>query len=196
MRKSILAALAAVFFTASQASATLYTSGGSSFSAISSASVTRPANTTSYTSGSGVAVAWNNSSPTYLTFSNVCRTAGGQVLIPQVDLSSTANPTVKLGGVLYLFAGTPTAIADNVSFALSTTNFAKLTGSIHGIPFNLVNTQGSAAPNSGVSMVNGSYHAQCAAGTTTIYGMVSVVGGYNPASGEVLTVTLHTLGTN
>ena len=118
------------------------------------------------------------------------------MLIPQGDLSSTANPTIKLGGVLYLFAGTPTAIADNVSFALSTTDFAKLTGSIHGIPFNLVNTQGSAAPNSGVSMVNGSFHAQCAAGTTTIYGMVSVVGGYNPASGEVLTVTLHTLGTN
>jgi hypothetical protein len=167
-----------------------------SFSAIAPASIQRPANTTTYTANTG----WNNATASAsgtFSFTNVCRVAGGQVLIPQIDVYSSANPTTKLTGIVYLFATPPaTLVSDNATFTLTSTDFANLTGSILGVPFTLANTMAAGATNSGTSMVGTSYHAQCPPGTTTITGAVQVTNAYAPVSGETLTIRLHTVGLN
>jgi hypothetical protein len=166
------------------------------FAATSMSSLTRSSNTTTYTPGTS----WNNApsgATGYLTFSNACRVNGGQVVIPQIDIWSSANPTTKLGGVVYLFdAPIGTLVNDNVAFTIAPSDFANLTGNQEGVPFALFSTQANSASNSGVSLTGVNYRAQCAPGTTTIYGMVEVFNAYVPASGEVLHVTLHTVGAN
>lgn len=166
------------------------------FAATSTSSLTRPSNTTTYTPSAG----WNNATSSatgHFTFASACRVNGGQVLIPQIDIWSSANPTVKLGGVLYLFdASIGTLVNDGAPFAITPSDFANLTGNQEGFPFDLYNSQTSGASNSGLSLTGVNYRAQCASGTTTIYGMVQVFNAYVPASGEVLHVTLHTVGAN
>ncbi len=166
------------------------------FAGAPTSSLARASNTTTYTTGTG----WNNATSGasgYFTFSSACRVNGGQVLIPQIDIWSSANPTAKLAGVLYLFdAPIGTLVNDNATFTLAPSDFANLTGNQQGFPFALLNNQTSGASNSGVSLTGDTYHAQCASGATTIYGMVEVFNAYVPASAEVLHVTLHTLGAN
>ena len=166
------------------------------FAATSTSSLTRPSNTTTYTAGTG----WNNATSSatgYFTFSSACRVNGGQVLIPQIDIWSSANPTTKLVGVVYLFDATiGTLVNDNAAFMIAPSDFANLTGNQQGLFFALLNSQASGASNSGLSLTGVNYRAQCASGTTTIYGMVEVLNAYAPASGEALHVTLHTVGAN
>lgn len=166
------------------------------FAATSTSSVTRVSNTTTYSPLTG----WNNATASasgYFTFSSACRIYGGQVLIPQIDIWSSANPTTKLGGTLYLFdAPIGTLVNDDASFAIAPSDFANLTGNQQGFAFALSNSQASGASNSGFSMTGVNYRGQCAPGTTSIYGMVEVYNAYAPASGEVLHVTLHTVGAN
>jgi hypothetical protein len=164
------------------------------FSAYSKASITRLANTTTYTIDTG----WNGTSPTFFTFAAACRIVGGQVLIPQIDIYSNSNPTLPLTGTLWLFSGVPaTNVADNATFAIASSDFSNLTGSYAGFPFTLANKQGSVgASNSSASLTGVAYHGSCASGTTTITGMVEVTNAYIPISAEVLTVGISTVGTN
>jgi hypothetical protein len=166
------------------------------FSATPTSAVTRPANTTTYTTNTG----WNTAtsgSTTVFSFTSACRINGGEVLIPEIDIWSSANPSTKLQGILWLFAGVPgTVVQDDATFNIAAADFANLTGNQQGFPFTLASAQASGAANSGVSLSGTTYHAQCASGTTTISGMVQVVNAYVPASGEVLHVTLHTIGVN
>lgn len=164
-----------------------------SFGAYSTASITRVANTTTYTPNTG----WNNGTPTFFSLTAVCRANGTQVLIPRIDIWSSANPTLKLAGTLYLFSAVPgTNISDNVTFTIASADFANLTGSFAGFPFSLVNSQASGAANSSTSLTGATYQAQCASGTTTITGMVEVTNAYVPASAEVLHVGIATTGVN
>ena len=166
------------------------------FAATSTSSLTRPSNTTTYTAGTG----WNNATSSatgYFTFSSACRVNGGQVLIPQIDIWSSANPTTKLVGVVYLFDATIGTLGnDDAAFMIAPSDFANLTGNQQGLFFALLNSQASGASNSGLSLTGVNYRAQCASGTTSIYGMVEVLNAYAPASGEALHVTLHTIGAN
>ena len=165
------------------------------------ASITRSGNTTTYTINTG----WNNGTPTFFSFTGACRVNGGQVLIPTINIWSSANPTLKLTGILWLFAGVPgTNVSDNATFTIaaasgnpSTGDFSLLTGSKQGFPFTLGNAQISAgAANSSTTLSGTNYQAKCASGTTTITGMVEVTNAYIPANAEVLSVGLNTIGAN
>lgn len=166
------------------------------FAATPTASVTRPANTTTYTANTG----WCNltaACATVFTFTSACRVNGEAVLIPEIDIWSSANQSTKLQGVLYLFsAAIGTVINDNATFTIAAADFANLTGNQQGFAFTLGNSQASGAANSGISLTGTTYHAQCFAGSTQIVGMVQVVNAYVPVSAEVLHVTLHTVGLN
>ena len=87
-------------------------------------------------------------------------------------------------------------IADAASFTILSADFANVTGPMQGIGFSLGNTQASGASNSATALTGTTYHAQCASGSTSISGMVEVTNAYTPASGETLTVKLHTVGVN
>lgn len=159
-------------------------------------SITRPANTTTYTANTGWCGA-TSACATVFSWSTACRASGTAILIPEVDIYSSANPTLKLQGILWLFSSTPgTVINDDATFNIASADFANLTGgSTNGLAFTLASSQASGAANSGVSLTGATYEAHCNGGTT-LYGVVQVVNAYVPASGEVLTVKLRTVGVN
>lgn len=161
---------------------------------IATQAITRPANTTAYTANT----AWANatSGATYSSFIAACRGPTAQVLIPQIDIWSSANPATKLQGILWLFSTAPTAINDNATFNIAAADFSNLTGNMQGFPFTLTSVQASGAANSGVSLTGTTYHAVCNGSQPTIYGMVQVVNTYTPASNEVLRISLHTVAVN
>ena len=147
----------------------------------------------SYTANTG----WNNSNAaTYFTFANACRVNGGSVLIPEIDVYSSTNPSTKLQGNLWLFNAVPTPIADNATFTIASADFANVTGPMQGIAFTLGNSQASGAANSAAAITGTTYAARCAAGTTSIYGEIQVVNAYVKAASETLTVKLRTIGVN
>lgn len=165
------------------------------YSTIVSTTITRPANTTTYTAND----AWANatSGATYTTFAGVCRANAGQVLIPQIDIVVDENPAVKLQGVLWLFDTIPTdPLEDADPFVLAAADWATLTGNAQGFPFTVTNTGASGATFNGASLTGTTYHAHCASGATAIYAMVQVVNAYVPTSGEVMTLRLHTVAAN
>ena len=158
-------------------------------------SVTRPANTTTYTPNTGWCHA-TSSCTSVFAFTNACRAGGGEVIISGVDIWSSNNPSVKLAGVLYIFTATPgTIIADDATFAIASSDFGNLTGQFNGVAFTLGSQQASGAANSGMSLA-ANMPARCAPGSTTLYGMVEVTNAYVPASAEVLSINLHTVGVN
>ena len=160
-------------------------------------SVTRIANTTTYTANTGWCLL-TSSCVTVFSWTGICRANGGNSLLTNIGIYSSANPTLKLSGVLWLFNTTPgTVISDDATFNVAATDFANLVGgSLNGIPFTLATSQASGATNSGVSLTGINAQVQCAAGATTLYGMVEVTNAYIPASGEVLSVRLHAIGLN
>ena len=162
----------------------------------STSSITRKANTTTYTAFTG----WNATSATVFTFTSVGARNGQQIAIVGIDIWSSANPTLLLQGALWLFSVTPgTIIADDATFTIASGDFANLTGGCFGagIPFTLVNNQAAAAANSGVSLTPGpSLIATLGGSSTSLFGMVEVINAYVPVSAEVLTINLHTVGLN
>jgi len=164
-------------------------------STLPTSSITRPANTTTYTANTGWCHATSSCSSVF-TFANACRANGGEIVISGIDIWSSNNPSVKLAGVLYIFNATPgTVIADNATFQIASSDFGNQTGSFNGIAFTLGSQQASGAANSGMSLA-ANLPARCASGSTTLYGMVEVTNAYVPASGEVLNINLHSVGVN
>jgi hypothetical protein len=165
-------------------------------------SMTRPANTTTYTANTG----WcstTSACTTYFTFPAMCPRAAARVAIYDVEIWSSANPTTKLQGNLWLFDAPPaTVIADNAAFAIASADFAHIVGRSEGIQFALGNSQASAAGNSSMALAGatagffGPIAAQCGQATTSFYGMVQVVNTYSPASAETLTINVFTQATN
>ena len=162
---------------------------GTTSSGMTPASITRSANTTTYTANT----AWGGGTSIF-TFPNLAG-AGKTFFLPQIDIHSSANPTLKLQGILWLFSVSPqTVLADNATFNIAAADYANLTGGTEGgIPFTLTANQATGAANSGVSLTMQQLWA-LASGSNAIYGMVQVVNAYVPASGEILTVTLSWIG--
>jgi hypothetical protein len=172
----------------------MLTAPGTTNSSIVTGTITRPSNTTTYTANTG----WANatSGATYTTLTNVCRVAGGQVLIPQIDIHVDENPATKLQGILWLFDTVPSdAIEDNAAFNIPAADYANLTGNVEGFPFTLVNNQ-STATHSGISLTGTTYHAKCASASRDMYAMVQVVNAYVPTASEILVTKIHALAAN
>lgn len=153
--------------------------------------ITRPSNTTTYTANT----AWANatSGATYTSFSVACP-GSGQLLIPQIDISVDENPSTKLQGILWLLKEAPTALNDNATFVIGTSDINNITGNKEGFAFTLVNNGASGATYSGITLAGTTYMAQCSG--QTLYGMVQVVNAYVPTSGEIMTIDLHYIPVN
>lgn len=170
-------------------------SAGGGYASNATASITRPANTTTYSANTAWANATASAVATEIT--GVCQVAGGRFLIPQLDVWSTVNPSTKLQGVIWLFSAQPSdPIEDNATFTIPAADFLNLTGNQQGFAFTLTNTQAAAAANSGATLAGTVYTGQCGSTTTSVWMMAQVVNAYVPGSSEVLRVRLHTLGTN
>lgn len=189
--KALAAALCASALAISAASA-----DSSNFGNVPQTAIARAANTTTYTVNTG----WNNATSAatgVFKFAGACRAPGAAILIPEIDAYSSANPTLKLTGTLFLFSAAPaTAISDNATFTIASADFANAVGPLTGIQFTFANNQASGAANSSASATGTTYEAACAPGSKDLFGAFEVTNAYVPASGEVLTIYLHTLGIN
>lgn len=173
-----------------------FASGGAgAYSVIISATITRPNNTTTYTANTAWADA--TSGATAVSIAGICRSTGGQILVPEIDIYSSANQTTKLQGVLWLFTTTVgTPVNDNATFNIAAADYANLTGNVQGFPFTMVSNQASGAANAGISLTGTAYHAACAGGSQNMRAMVQVVNAYVPLANEILTMKIHALAAN
>lgn len=158
------------------------------------ASLTRLANTTTYTAGTVVAA----TGPANFTFPNVGRDPGtGGVIRSAVLMSNAWQSTPAFQGSLWLFGGNaaPAAIADNAAVSLSDAELANLIGKID-FTLAAVNPTAGAGGNAvaigtvGAGLLVPTYPFRCGAATSSLFGILTVANAYVPVSAEVFTITL------
>jgi len=150
---------------------------------VSSASTTRPNDTTPYTALDVV----DGASPANLTFSNVGAVAGGHIFITgaSIRIDVAAVPAGMSSFRVHLFDAAPTAIADNAAFNLIAADRAKYLGFIEiGTPLDLGDTLFGRTDNM-------NFKTKLATASTTLYGQLQTVGAFTPAAETVKTITLH-----
>lgn len=143
-----------------------------------SAAVTRPADTTPYTSGDLVANSVTAGSVAPLTFTSA--TGFGAMVAARIEKSdkSTTNASFDL----HLF-GTSPVVTNGDNGALAFANLADYLGK--------VSVTVAAAPVGTSSGSSGSASASAISpGGGVIYGLLAATAAYTPASGETFTVTL------
>lgn len=149
------------------------------------ATFTRPADTTAYSDGDTLCN--STSAPTIMTFANVARAGGlGAVLQSAVLIKSTAVAT-ELDCDLLIFDTSITMSNDNAAFSPSDSDAEK---ALAVIQFR-ANTHGSKLGLNTVYDAGAiSRSVKCAAGSTSLYGVLVARNGYVPANAEVFRVRL------
>jgi hypothetical protein len=151
---------------------------------VSSASQTRPDNTTPYTA---LDVAGTDAA-TNMSFTGVGATAGGVVIITSLALriDVAAIPAGMGTFRLHLYSSAPAAITDNLAYNLPAADRAKYLGFIEtaAAPLDLGDTLFARAENF-------NFLAKLAEGSTTLSGILQTVAGYTPTALAVKTVTLR-----
>lgn len=151
------------------------------------ASMTRPANTTAYTSGDVLAAVTTDA---HLTFEGAVQPKKLSGSISTARLFSSANQGTKLEAELWLFHTDITEVGDNEAFAPSD---AELLTCIGRIDFSAsswaVGNAGSGASGNAMVEVKNIGLALRGAGQD-IYGVLVARNAYTPVSGEVITAEL------
>lgn len=148
----------------------------------SSASQTRPANTTAYTAGDVV----GTDAATNLSFANIGNIAGGCFEIQRVSLrvDVSAVPAGMSTFKLHLFNAAPTAITDNLAFNLIAADRAKYLGYI---TIYQPEDFGDTLWGQDDKVL---FKGKLAAASTTLYGVLQTTAGYTPASETVKTISI------
>lgn len=141
-----------------------------------SATFTRPNDTTAYAAGD--AVSDSTSAPTILTFAGAARAAGGSGLILSARHIKNSTNTANASFRLWLYRDTANAVADNAAFPLLWANRANRMGFI-----DFSHTSGSTGSDSSSSLVTYVGLPFSAAGTA-LYGQLTVTGAYTPGAQE------------
>lgn len=152
----------------------------------SSATVTRPADTTQYGANDLVANSTTAGSVVPMQF-GVSKVIGGRGKIFRVRLFKDAETTTAASFKLHLFSASPTVSnGDNGAYAV--TSVANYIGAV------AIDMSSSATATTTDLWKDGS----CALGFEVrdgaLYGLLEAIGAYAPASGEVFTVTLDIEG--
>ncbi len=155
--------------------------------------VTRPANTTQY--GAKDAIGAAGASGAVLQFPPSVPSGGRTGKVISARLWKSDTDVVADGFTLYLFQGTPTATpADN---AAPTTEFVAIADAgkyIGSIVFNaagVVLAAGVYYEGEGTLAPTGGLPFQTDGSDGVIFGILTAVGTYTPASAEVFTITLE-----
>ena len=157
------------------------------FQVISTASFTRPADTTAYAAQD--VVADSTSAPTVLTFPGVARANGRSGLILGARHMKSSATTAGASYRLHLYKTPPGAINDNAQFALLFANRASRIGFIdfaHQGGGTGSDSTHALAPNINLPFV-------CDASLTTLRGVLVVTSAYTPVSGEQHMIELSVL---
>ena len=145
---------------------------------ITTASFTRPADTTAYAAQD--VVSNSTSSPTILSFPGAARANGGSGLILSARHLKNSTTTSGASYRLHLYSAAPTAINDNAQFALLYANRASRVGFIDFS--HAAGGTGSDSTNALSTFVNLPF--VCDAAVSALYGVLVVSAAYTPTSGE------------
>ena len=158
-------------------------------SVLSSATVTRPADTTPYAAKDVISTAVG----AVIEFSGMARANGGTGTIVKARLM-TNQSTNTAQYRLHLFHTTPTAIADNAQYAMLDANKANRVGMID-FPATATEGTGSDAAATMRPSSDGSYPPpnlwyKCAAADTKLYGILETITAFTPASAGTFFIEL------
>ena len=167
-----------------------YSLGG--LQAVSSATMTRPADTTAYTSGDLVANSTTAGSVTGLVFANAVRFDLECARWERIRLRKSGTSLTNASFRVYLFRALPTLSAgDNAAFnsssVLAIDDVDKLVGwfDVTMDRSGAAGARGTGTPNAGPALT-----ASPTSGTT-LYGLIEATAAYTPVSGETFTATLE-----
>lgn len=151
------------------------------FFATCSTDITRPADTTAYSTND--ALSDSTSAPTSggFTFTGAGRKSGGSGIITDMWVSSS-NATGAMQGEIWIFETSVTNINDNSAFAISDSEIKTV---VAKIPFTTV----ADTNNAGVHVYPLSIGYTCV-GSANLRFLVKVKAAYTPASAEVTTVRI------
>lgn len=149
------------------------------------ATITRPSNTTAYTAGD---VVGDTGGSAILTLSTI-GPAGGYILIQSAALvfSDSSVPSGMGAFRIHLYNSTPTAIADNAPFDLTSGERASYMGYIE---FNAPQDLGSTIYT---QLDYPGRLIKLAAASTTLYAEIETRGAYTPVSASTVELRISTL---
>jgi hypothetical protein len=146
--------------------------------------LTRPSDTTAYTA---LDVIGDTNGSAILTFANMSKTGGGDVIITSVELEIdvAAKPSGMDGFYLHLYNASPTAIADNAAFNFPSADRGKKLGKI------LI----ASPTDEGDTLFsdNDQINKHIKLSSTNLYCILQTVGAYTPTSAAVKKITIHTI---
>lgn len=149
-----------------------------------SASFTRPANTTQYTSGDLVANNTSAGSVAPMEFS-LAPAGGGAVSVTRVRLSKTGTSATSAAFRLHLFSQSPTVTnGDNGAFETN-----KAAAYLGALDVTAMVAASDGAFGNGAPLVGTALDLQIPG--PTVYGLLEARGTYTPASAEVITATIE-----
>ncbi len=167
------AAMAASFPVVLASDQTPIPARGTAFTA--TTTLTRPDNATQYTAGDVVVG--------LLTFASVGRANGAGAYILNARVAESVAPASTGSFKLWLFNAAPTVAADNAVFAPTDAQMLTCLGMIqvdgaYKLSLNTLYAPSTFSP----------LYVKCAAGVTTIYGVLTDANGYTPTALETLDV--------
>ncbi len=140
---------------------------------------TRPADTTAYSIND--VIADSTSAPTIMSFTNIARAVGGQSYIVKARVL-TDQKTCTARMRLALFQTAPTPINDN---APKTRLWANRIISLGSIDFDPMTTEDATNSTAASAMwTSAPINIVCDAASTTIYGILSTLDAFTPASAQ------------
>lgn len=147
-------------------------------------SIIRPSDTTTYGVNDVVGVTGGGTG--CITFPNMAPGGGGEVLITAVTLQRNASALIASEAAYWINwfnIAMPSALADNIAFDVAAADQASYLGTtVIGTPVDLGSTLFiAAAPNLHVSLISSS-----------LFGVLTTQGNYQPVSAAVHVVTVHT----
>lgn len=145
---------------------------------------TRPADTTGYSIGD--AVTDSSSASTAIVFTNMARVNAGTGYITKALLKSNLSTMVAVFR-LHLYSATPTLVNDNNLF---TEMWADAPNYLGFIDFESTTTENGASDSCKSLNKDVRLAFNCAAGTTSIFGVLQTKTAFTPTSGQLFTIKL------
>ncbi len=149
---------------------------------VSTAGFTRPGDTTTYTAGD--VVSNSTSSPSVITFANAVRSNAAGGVLNSVYMVDNANQTLPGVFELWLFHTTVTATNDNSAWNISDANMLNAIGVVPLSASYLGNTGSGTAGNRVFMAPSLGIPFRCAAGATSLYGVLIARNAYVPVDSE------------
>jgi hypothetical protein len=152
---------------------------------LTSNTITRPADTTAYSSGDLVANSTTAGSVTAFSFTNAARVAAGSLRIDRVRLYKSGTSAANASFRVHLYNANPSGIANGDNGAWLTS----IAGYIGAFDLSSANarTFSDGVELAGIPMVGSSILTQLASGTT-LYALIEARGAYTPVSAETFTL--------